>query len=433
MSHCVFMCPCARKVRHGPSTLIPIADNPLDLGEIVKVAIVHDWLVVSGGAEKVLEQIVQCFPDADLFSLVDFLEDRTPVGGKSVTTSFIQHLPFSRRHYRGYLPLMPLAVEQFDLSQYDLVITSSHAVAKGVIVGPDQIHVSYVHSSMRYAWDLQHQYLREAHLTAGPKSWAARLLLHYMRSWDARSANGADRLIANSQFVARRIMKTYRRRATVIAPPVDVQQFEVCANKEDFYLTASRLVPYKRVDLIVEAFSATPHRKLVVIGDGPDMRAIRAKAGANVTILGYQPFAVLKDHMQRAKAFVFAAEEDFGIVVVEAQACGTPVIAYGKGGALETVVPVGEEQPTGVHFAKQTVDGLLEGVEWFEQRQTSITPQACRANAERFSAANFRRALMIEVMRAIGAAGTRLRGRSEAIGEPGNVSQPELHKVSGSP
>jgi len=403
----------------------------------MKVAIVHDWLVVPGGAEKVLQQIVECFPDADLFSLVDFLEDRTPVAGKPVTTSFIQRLPFARRRYRGYLPLMPLAVEQFDLSEYDLVITSSHAVAKGVIVGPDQIHVSYVHSSMRYAWDLQHQYLREARLTRGPKSWAARLLLHYMRGWDARSANGVDRMIANSQFVARRIMKTYRRRATVVPPPVDVREFEVREDKDDFYLTASRLVPYKRIDLIVEAFSATPHRKLVVIGDGPEMAAIRAKAGPNVTILGFQPFSVLKDHMQRAKAFVFAAEEDFGIVVLEAQACGTPVIAYGKGGALETVVPIGEAAPTGVHFARQTVASLLDGVEFFEQNRESITAQACRANAERFSAANFRRALMIEVMRAMGDAARRPKARfaagKEAAVMPAAAPYGALDKAPGSP
>jgi glycosyltransferase involved in cell wall biosynthesis len=328
---------------------------------------------------------------------------------------------------------MPLAVEQFDLSEYDLVITSSHAVAKGVIVGPDQIHVSYVHSSMRYAWDLQHQYLREAGLTRGPKSWAARLLLHYMRGWDARSANGVDRLIANSQFVARRIMKTYRRRATVIPPPVDVREFAVREDKEDFYLTASRLVPYKRIDLIVEAFSATPHRKLVVIGDGPEMAAIRAKAGPNVTILGFQPFSVLKDHMQRAKAFVFAAEEDFGIVVVEAQACGTPVIAYGKGGALETVVPIGEAAPTGVHFARQSVASLLDGVEFFEQNRESITAQACRANAERFSAANFRRALMIEVMRAMGDAARRPQPKLAAATEATVAPYVALDKARGSP
>ncbi|MBN3757148.1 glycosyltransferase family 4 protein [Paraburkholderia sp. Tr-20389] len=375
----------------------------------MKVAIVHDWLVAPGGAEKVLEQIIQCFPDADLFSLVDFMVDRAPVCGKTVTTSFIQHLPFARRRHRGYLPLMPLAVEQFDLSSYDLIITSSYAVAKGVLVGPDQTHVSYVHSPMRYAWDLQHQYLREAKLTRGLRSWATRALLHYLRSWDSRSANGVDRLIANSQFVARRMMKTYRRDAAVIPPPVDVDRFELCTQKDGFYLTASRMVPYKRIDLIVETFSSMPDRKLVVIGEGPQMDMIRAKAGPNVSILGYQPFAVLKDHMQRAKAFVFAAEEDFGIAVVEAQACGTPVIAYGKGGALETVVPLGEPQPTGLFFRQQSVTALRDAVERFERQQAMISPVACRINAEQFSATHFRRAFMNEVTRTIAAAGDRQR------------------------
>jgi glycosyltransferase involved in cell wall biosynthesis len=295
----------------------------------MKVAIVHDWLVVSGGAEKVLEQMIACFPQADIFSLVDFLEDRSIVHNKLVKTSFIQRLPYAKKKYRAYLPLMPLAIEQFDLSGYDLVLSSSHAVAKGVLVGPDQTHVSYVHSPIRYAWDLQHQYLREARLEHGPRSWAARMLLHYLRNWDARSANGVDRMIANSQFVARRIMKSYRREAAVIAPPVDVQAFEVGDKKGDFYLTASRMVPYKRIDMIVEAFASMPDRKLVVIGDGPQMDLVRSKATPNVSILGYQSFEVLKDHMQRAKAFVYAAEEDFGIAIVEAQACGTPVIAYG--------------------------------------------------------------------------------------------------------
>ncbi|WP_230413172.1 glycosyltransferase family 4 protein [Paraburkholderia antibiotica] len=383
----------------------------------MKVAIVHDWLVAPGGAEKVLEQIIECFPDADIFSLVDFLEDRRPLGGKPVTTSFIQRLPLARKRYRAYLPLMPLAVEQFDLSSYDLIITSSYAVAKGVLVGPDQTHVSYVHSPMRYAWDLQHQYLREANLLSGPKSWAARVMLHYLRSWDAHSANGVDRLIANSQFVARRVMKTYRRDAVVIPPPVDVTEFELRTDKEDFYLTASRMVPYKRIDLIVEAFNATPHRKLVVIGDGPQMASIRAKAGPNVSILGYQPFDVLKDYLQRARAFVFAAEEDFGIVPLEAQACGTPVIAFGKGGALETVVPVGEAHPTGVFFAQQTVVSMLDAIDRFERLGVYITPTACRANAERFSAAVFRRAFMAEVTRTISAEGLRERTETVARGE----------------
>jgi glycosyltransferase involved in cell wall biosynthesis len=379
----------------------------------MRVAIVHDWLVAPGGAEKVLEQIIECFPDADLFSLVDFLEDRRPLHGKSVTTSFIQRLPFARRRYDAYLPLMPLAVQQFDLAGYDLIITSSHTVAKGVLVGPDQTHISYVHSPMRQAWDQQHQYLREAGLTRGPKSWLMRALLHYLRGWDSHSANGVDRLIANSQFVARRMMKTYRREAAVIPPPVNVDEFELCTQKEEFYLTASRMVPYKRIDLIVETFSATPHRKLIVIGDGPEMAAIRAKAGPNVTILGYQPVGVLKNYLQRARAFVFAAEEDFGIVALEAQACGTPVIAFGKGGSLETVVPVGDAHPTGVYFGRQTVASMLDAIDRFERQHEQITPAACRANAERFSAAVFRRAFMAEVTRTI--AWEDLRGESATV------------------
>jgi glycosyltransferase involved in cell wall biosynthesis len=375
----------------------------------MKVAIVHDWLVKPGGAEKVLEHIIHCFPDAELFSLVDFLEDRAPVHGKKVTTSFIQHLPFARRHYRAYLPFMPLAIEQLDLSNFDLVISSSYAVAKGVLVGPDQTNVSYVHSPMRYAWDLQHQYLREAKLTRGPRSWVTRALLHYLRGWDTHSTNGVDRLIAGSQFVARRIQKTYRRDAAVIAPPVDVNKFDVCAQKDDFYLTASRMVQYKRMAMIVEAFSATPDRRLVVLGDGPEMASIRSKAGPNVQILGYQPFEVLKDYMQRAKAFVFAAEEDFGLVSVEAQACGTPVIAFGKGGTLETVIPVGEDNPTGVYFDQQTVPSLLDALDRFDRQRALITPSACRMNAERFSAAIFRHEFMLEVTRTIAAGGARAR------------------------
>ncbi|AMM14139.1 glycosyl transferase [Burkholderia sp. PAMC 28687] len=364
----------------------------------MKVAIVHDWLVVSGGAEKVLEQMIACFPQADIFSLVDFLEDRSIVHNKPVKTSFIQRLPYAEKKYRGYLPLMPLAIEQFDLSSYDLILSSSHAVAKGVLVGPDQTHVSYVHSPIRYAWDLQHQYLREARLERGPRSWVARMLLHYLRNWDARSANGVDRIIANSQFVARRIMKSYRRESAVIAPPVDVQAFEVGSEKGDFYLTASRMVPYKRIDMIVEAFASMPDRKLVVIGDGPQMDLVRAKATPNVSVLGYQTFDVLKDHMQRAKAFVYAAEEDFGIAIVEAQACGTPVIAFGKGGALESVVPLGMPGATGIHFPQQTAASLCDAVERFEDSPHAFSAQACRKNAERFSAADFRRKFIVEVL-----------------------------------
>ncbi|HEP6276258.1 TPA: glycosyltransferase [Burkholderia vietnamiensis] len=372
-------------------TEAPARASARDASRPLRVAIVHDWLVTYAGAERVLEQIIACFPDADLFSLVDFLDDRAFVRGKPVTTSFIQKLPFARTKYRSYLPLMPLAIEQLDVSDYDLVISSSHAVAKGVLTGPDQLHISYVHSPIRYAWDLQHQYLEQSNLTHGPKSLLARMILHYIRNWDTRTANAVDGFIANSAFIARRIRKVYHRDAAVVFPPVDVDGFSLNDVKDDFYLTASRMVPYKKIDLIVEAFSRTPERKLVVIGDGPEMQKIRAKAGPNVEIMGYQPFAVLHDRMRRAKAFVFAAEEDFGISVVEAQACGTPVIAYGKGGALETVLePTSHAHPTGLFFDEQTPHAIVAAVDEFERAPQRFAPRACRANAERFSADTFR-------------------------------------------
>ncbi|NVI05376.1 glycosyltransferase family 4 protein [Paraburkholderia youngii] len=367
----------------------------------VRIAIVHDWLVTYAGAEKVLEQIIACFPDADLFSLVDFLDDRSFLRGKPVTTSFIQKLPLARSKYRSYLPLMPLAIEQLDVSAYDVVISSSHAVAKGILTGPDQVHISYVHSPIRYAWDLQHQYLQQSKLTNGPKSALARLILHYIRNWDIRTSNSVDGFIANSAFIARRIKKVYQRDAQVIFPPVDVDAFTLCTQKEDFYLTASRMVPYKKIDLIVEAFARMPERKLVVIGDGPDMAKIRAKAGPNVEIMGYQPFKVLKDRMSRAKAFVFAAEEDFGISVVEAQACGTPVIAYGKGGALETVRDLSEPKPTGMFFDEQDADSIIAAVNRFDELGHRFQPEHCRGNAEQFSAAHFRERFFAQVRAAV--------------------------------
>ncbi|HDK9850228.1 TPA: glycosyltransferase, partial [Klebsiella pneumoniae] len=244
-------------------------------------------------------------------------------------------------------------IEQLDVSKYNIILSSSHAVAKGILTGPDQLHISYVHSPIRYAWDLQHQYLREAGLDRGLKGKLARLILHKIRMWDYRTANGVDHLIANSKFISRRIKKVYGRDSDVIYPPVDVDRFSLVDEKEDFYFTASRLVPYKRIDLIVEAFSHMPDKKLVVIGDGSEMGKIKSKAARNIEILGYQSNEVMQSTMQKAKAFVFAAEEDFGITPVEAMACGTPVIAYGKGGVLETVKPVGYEAPTGVFFGEQ--------------------------------------------------------------------------------
>lgn len=361
----------------------------------MKIAVVHDWLVVYGGAEKVLEQILNIYPEADLFALVDFLDEdkRDFIKDKKVKTSFIQRLPKAKTKYRNYLPLMPLAIEQLDLSKYDLIISSSYCVAKGIITSLNQVHISYVHSPIRYAWDLQHQYLKEAGLTKGLKGWLAKIILHYMRIWDTRTSNGVDYFIANSKFIAKRIWKCYRREADVIYPPVDVEAFEYCDQKEDFYLTASRMVPYKKMDLIVEAFTQMPDKKLIVIGTGPDFDKIQkiAQGHDNIKLMGYQPFSVLKEHMQKAKAFVFAAEEDFGITPVEAQACGTPVIAYGKGGALETVRGLEvKDNPTGVFFYKQNEESLIKAISYFENNLEKIRFEDCRKNALNFSINKFR-------------------------------------------
>ena len=358
----------------------------------MKVAIVHEWFDTYAGSEKVLEQILNVYPDADLFAVVDFLsqEARGFIKFKNVTTTFIQNLYKARTKFRKYLPLMPLAIEQLDLSSYDLVISNSHCVAKGVITGPNQVHISYVHSPMRYAWDLQGQYLKEAGLSKGLKGWLAKAMLHYLRIWDVRSSNNVDAFICNSLYIARRIEKCYRREAKVIYPPVAINDFTLHITKEDFYFTCSRMVPYKKLDLIVEAFSKMLDKKLIVIGDCSEFAKVKAKAGPNVKLLGYQPFAVLKDYMQKAKAFVFAAEEDFGIVPVEAQACGTPIIAFGKGGALETVRDLSYNEPTGVFFPDQSVASIIEAVKTFEDNQGLFTPQNCRKNAEQFSEERFR-------------------------------------------
>ncbi|WP_434684149.1 glycosyltransferase family 4 protein [Pseudanabaena minima] len=359
--------------------------------ENLKIAIVHEWFVTYAGSERVVEQILNLFPHADLFAVVDFLNDsqRGFIQNKPVKTTFIQKLPFAKAKFRQYLPLMPLAIEQLDLSAYDLIISSSHAVAKGVLTAPHQLHISYVHSPIRYAWDLQHQYLKESNLERGIKSWIARWILHQIRIWDTRTANGVDLFVSNSEFIARRIHKVYRRSATVIYPPVDLQNYTLCKQKQEFYLTASRLVPYKRIDLIVEAFSQMGDRSLIVIGDGEQMAKIRAKASSNIKFLGHLEPEALREYMQKARAFVFAAEEDFGITPVEAQACGTPVIAYGRGGVCESVRGLDCDRPTGVFFAEQTVASIRTAVLEFEQNSDRISPTTCHENAMRFSTERF--------------------------------------------
>lgn len=358
----------------------------------ISVGIVADWLVTYAGAERVVKEFIELYPDAELYAVIDFLSDKSRLmfNNKIANTTFIQKLPASQKKYQKYLPLMPMAIEQLDVSSHDVVISSSHAVAKGVLTGPDQLHISYVHSPIRYAWDLQHQYLKEAGMNKGLKGLLAKWMLHKMRVWDYRTAAGVDHFIANSQFIARRIKKVYGRSADVIYPPVDVDRFIINENKEDFFLTASRLVPYKRVDLIVEAFSKMPDKKLVVIGDGSEMNKIKSKAAKNIEILGYQSDSIMLEYMQKAKAFVFAAEEDFGITPVEAQACGTPVICYGKGGALETVRPLGVSNPTGVFFEKQSIDSLISAVNLFINNYHYFDPIDIRSNAVKFSSDRFK-------------------------------------------
>lgn len=362
----------------------------------MRVAIVVDWLAALGGAERVLGGMLELYPQADLFAVADFLDERDILGGRPVTTSFIQNLPFARRIVRNYLPLMPLAVEQWDFSGYDLVLSASHSVAKGVITGPDQVHVCYVHSPMRYAWDLQGKYLG----TKGAKGWPARWLLHRLRLWDQLSAQRPDVLVANSAFVARRIAKCWGRTAAVVHPPVGSGRLALSARSEDFYLAVNRLVSYKRVDLMLDAFATMPDRRLVVIGEGPEMKRLARKATGNVLLLGRQSDAVVQDHLARCRAFIVAAEEDFGIAPLEAQASGKPVIAFAKGRAVESLNLHGGGRPTAVPFQAQTAEALAQAVRQFESGP-SIRPEDCRANAERFSPAAFRCSLEAMVQQAL--------------------------------
>lgn len=353
----------------------------------MKKALIHDWFSTYAGAEKCVESFTNIWDDFEIYSLIDFLKstDRDKIlKGKRAHTSFIQKLPFAKDKYRNYLPLFPLAIERFDLSGYDVVLSSSHAVAKGVLTHLNQLHIAYVHTPIRYAWDLYHQYLRESGLDRGLKGMLAKYFLHKIRLWDASTANRVDHYVANSRYIARRIQKTYGKPSDVIYPPVDVDKFTLREAKEEFYLTASRMVPYKKIDLIVEAFSQTD-KKLLVIGDGPDMAKIKSKAGKNVELLGFASDETMADLMGRAKAFVFAAEEDFGITPVEAQACGTPVICFGRGGARETVL----DGESGLYFMEQNAKELLAAVAKFEQNYDKFEPVKIRENSLKFSRARF--------------------------------------------
>lgn len=359
------------------------------------IAVVHDWLPVFSGAEQVLKEIMLTVGPQDLYTLFDFLgdADHRQIGAKRIVTSYLDRFPLRDRYYRYTFPFCPAAIESFDLSDYDLVISSSAAFAKGVIVHPHQRHIAYVHTPARYAWDQTFEYLRRTPLSRLPFGPLLRKALFNLRLWDARTAHGPDILLANSTAVQRRIEQVYGRKSLVLAPPVDTDKFGFSPEKDDYFVVASRLVPYKRIDLVVAAFAQMPNRKLIVCGDGPEMSVLKSLAAPNVTFAGHLPRADLIRTIQRAKALVYAGYEDFGIVLAEAQSAGTPVIAYGRGGARDIVTPLGESRPTGHLFDEQTISSLIDGVETFVGRSHEISPEACRDRALLFSADKFRERL----------------------------------------
>jgi glycosyltransferase involved in cell wall biosynthesis len=343
----------------------------------VKTALVHDWLVTRGGAENVLEEIWNLYP-SPIFTLLH----NQIMPEKEIHPSFLQKIPGARHLHRYFLPLFASAIESFNLRNFDLILSSSHAVAKGIKKHQDQLHLCYCHTPMRYAWDLQDHYLQ--HLKPVQR-FGAKAVLRRLQQWDQRTTSRVDHFIANSSFVASRIARIYNRPATVIYPPVSTEKFYISEKKDDFYITLSRLVPYKRVDLIIEAFKRLPHRQLIVIGDGPEKGKLQNMAPPNVHIKSALSDAEVASHLSLARGFIFAAEEDFGIAPVEAQASGTPVIAYGRGGALESVV----SGKTGLFFNEQTVESLVEAVQGFEGLKFSATE--IKSHAEKFSVGRFRR------------------------------------------
>lgn len=360
----------------------------------MKKALISDWYYVNGGAEKVIHSINSVWDDFDHFALIDFLndEDRNFIlNGKKVKTSFIQKLPTAKKNHRKFLQLFPIAIEQFDLSDYDLIISSSSAVAKGIKTHKDQLHICYCHSPMRYAWDLKDQYLKDSGLDKGLKGIYAKSVLKKIKKWDLSNSENVDFFIANSNHIAQRIKKSYNKESTVIYPPVDVDFFSLEEKKEDYYFTASRMVSYKKTQLIVEAFNELPHLKLIVAGDGPELEKLQQIAKSNIEFVGFITNEKLKVLMQKAKAFVFAAEEDFGIIPVEAQACGTPVIALAKGGTLETVI----ENKTGVFFKEQSVEEIKQAVINFETK--IFDPKLIREHAVSFSKQRFENEMQVFV------------------------------------
>ncbi|MEO0144916.1 MAG: glycosyltransferase [candidate division WOR-3 bacterium] len=351
----------------------------------MKIALLHDWIIDVAGSEKVFKEICDIFKSADIYTIVYKQESLKELGieNRKIYSSIVQNFPFSKKFYRNYFFIYPIIVEQFDLSKYDLIISSSHSFIKGVLKHSNQIHICYCHTPIRYAWDLYFEYIK--HLNFLFKGLSI-YFLHKIRTWDYISSQRIDYFIANSNYVAQRIKKIYNKPAYVIYPPVEVEKFEVESKKDNYYLTAGRFVPYKKIDVIVRAFSRMKDKKLIVIGDGPDFKKVKELASNNVELLGYQNFENLKNYLKKAKAFIYMADEDFGILPVEAQACGTPVIAYKKGGVLETVI----ENKTGIFFDEQSEESLINAIERFEKMENVFDVYEIRKNAEKFSKEEFR-------------------------------------------
>jgi glycosyltransferase involved in cell wall biosynthesis len=351
-----------------------------------KTAIVHDLLLATGGADSTLESIYNVYP-SPIYTLIanhDGIKN-TVLNHKKITTSFIQRLPWGRKKYRFYLPFYPLAIEQFNFTDFDVILSSSFIVAKGALANAEQLHICYLHNPIRPAWELYHQFLANGNNGSGLKGLFTRLIFHYLRLWDITSANRVDYFIANSFYTASRIKKLYRRDAVVIYPPVNIDAFKLAEIKEDYYVTASRLVYHKRIDLLIEAFKSMPLKKLIIIGDGPELKKLKLKAPSNIEILGFQPEEVLIKYFQNAKAFLFAAHEDFGIAPIEAMACGTPVLAYGRGGCAETVI----HGKTGLLFAEQTANSVINCVEIFESGNYYFDAQVISLHAGKFGKQRF--------------------------------------------
>jgi len=391
-----------------------LQDSTSDYLKSLRVAIVHYWFVGRAGGERVVESIAEVFPQADIFTLVLRPESLAPVlKRRKITTSFLQKLPFVNRFHRHFLFLQPLALEQFDLSGYDLVISSESGPAKGVLTSPKTLHICYCHSPMRYIWDMYPQYV-----SGMSKIVRAifSLTAHYVRIWDYATASRVDEFVSNSQFVSARIRKFYGRESTVIHPPVDAEQASIGTEQEDFYLTVGRLVGYKRNDLAIEACKRMG-RRLRIIGDGPEYKNLKRMAGTAVEFLGSASDQEVRENYSKCRALLFCGEEDFGIVPVEAQAYGKAVIAYGSGGVLETVRGLADERmgdaaedPTGIFFYEQSTDALVDAMQRFEANSERFVPSRIRSHALEFDVAVFREKLTDFVLQSLAAHDAKMAG-----------------------